>query len=135
MPECNEAGRLGDSVVVALRDRVFDCVGDAFARPAEEIVQSRSSFASRCDGRRKHAFAPEAGQRANGCLLSAAPLNAAEWRIAVNERFDRRPERLRVALVARDRMSKREVEHPGEPRRLPNVFHVTACWVETQKPT
>src|SRR5512133_33920 len=133
MSERNQSSRLRDPVIVTLRDRVLDRVGDALTGPSEQIAQTRAPSVGRHVCSRKRSLAPEAGKRANGCLLSAAPLNPAERRIAIHERLDARPKRLGVSLVARYGVSENEIEHPGKTRRFPNVFDVAECRVEREK--
>ena len=49
------------------------------------------------------------------------------------ECLDGIPKRFGIALVARHRVPKREVERPREARRFPGILHVAERCVETQK--
>src|SRR3954464_14833652 len=88
-----------DAMVVALRNRVLDCIRYSFARPRKEIAQLRASRRSRRLRSAKHPLPPETRERANGCLLATTPLDSAERRIPIDERLRASPEELSESLI------------------------------------
>src|SRR5690242_13398343 len=96
----DESDRLRQSVVIALRDRILDRIGNAFPRPTEEINKSAASFWCRGTRIGEDAFAPQARQRADRGFLTTIPLNPAKRRVPVDERVDAIPKCFRVSLVA-----------------------------------